>query len=117
VSVGVTVAMTLVAGGVGAVLRALVLRALPSVGTAVVNVVGTSVLALALVAQGSGALTTSWTVVIGVGLTGSLTTFSGWMAEVDRELGDRPARTLLLKVLVPLLLGVAATVVAFAMIA
>jgi CrcB protein len=117
VSVGVMVAMTLVAGGVGAVLRAFVVRALPSSGTAVVNVVGTSVLALALVAQGSGALTTSWTVVIGVGLTGSLTTFSGWMAEVDRELRDRPARTLLLKVLVPLLLGVAVTVVAFALIA
>ena len=109
-----TVVLTLAAGGIGAVLRTLVVRALPSAGTGIVNIVGTCVLALALVGHGSGALATSWTVVVAVGLTGALTTFSGWIMEVERALRERPIRALAVQVLAPLLLGVALTVVAFA---
>lgn len=116
-SVTTTVGLTLVAGGIGAVLRTIVVRALPAAGTGIVNIVGTCVLALALVAHSAGALATSWTVVVVVGLTGALTTFSGWMLEVERGLRDRPISTLVAQVLAPLLLGVALTVVAFAVIA
>jgi fluoride ion exporter CrcB/FEX len=116
-SVALTVMLTVAAGSIGAALRALVVRWSPSAGTAIVNVGGTFVLALTLVGHAAGAVTTSGAVVLGVGLSGALTTFSGWMAEIEEGLRVRPVTVLLARVLVPLLLGVALTVVAFAVIA
>jgi fluoride ion exporter CrcB/FEX len=111
-----TVLATLVAGGAGAVLRAAAVARAPRAGTAVVNVVGTALLALVLVAQAWGAVGTATAVVLGVGFSGSLTTFSGWIALLVDGLSTRPVRTLLVDLLLPLLAAVALSVVAFAVV-
>jgi len=108
------VALTLLAGGLGASLRALAVRRSPRAGTALVNVVGTVVLALVLALYGRGVLASGAAVVLGVGLSGSLTTFSGWMAVIAEGLAVRPAVTLLVDLLFPLALAVGGTVVVFA---
>jgi fluoride ion exporter CrcB/FEX len=115
VTVLLTVLATLVAGGAGAVIRASAVARSVRAGTAVVNVVGTALLAAVLVAHGRGAIGTATAVVLGVGFSGSLTTFSGWIALVADGLRERPSRTLLVDVLLPLLASVALTVAAFAL--
>lgn len=116
-SVTLTVLATLAAGGVGAVLRAAVVARAPRAGTACVNVAGTALLALVLVALGRDAIGTSTAMVLAVGLSGSLTTFSGWMLLLADGLQRRPARTLLIDLLLPLLVAVGLTVVVFAVVA
>jgi fluoride ion exporter CrcB/FEX len=114
VSAGVVVLATLLAGGFGAVVRTAVVARSPRVGVSAVNLAGTTLLAVTLVAHGRGAIGVGMTVVLAVGLSGSLTTFSGWMAVLDDGLRARPLRTLLLDLLLPLGLAVAITVLAFA---
>ncbi len=116
-TVALTVLLTLAAGGAGAVIRAAATARAPRLGTAAVNVAGTAVLALVLVALGRGAIGSATAVVLGVGLSGSLTTFSGWIALLDDGLRDRPGHTLLVDLLLPVLAGVGLTVVIFAFVA
>jgi fluoride ion exporter CrcB/FEX len=111
------VVATLLAGGLGAVLRAAAIARAPRSGVATVNVAGTAVLALALVALGRGLIGTGPAVVLGVGLSGSLTTFSGWMAVLVDGFEQRPWRTLLVDLLLPLVTAVGITVLAFAVLA
>jgi fluoride ion exporter CrcB/FEX len=113
-SVLLTVLATLVAGGAGAVIRASAVARSVRAGTAVVNVIGTGLLAALLVAHGRGAIGTATAVVLGVGFSGSLTTFSGWIALLVDGLRERPWRTLLIDLLLPVLASVALTVIAFA---
>jgi fluoride ion exporter CrcB/FEX len=112
-----TVLVTLLAGGLGAVVRAAAVERAPRAGTALVNVAGTLLLALVLLARARGMLGDAGAVVLGVGLSGSLTTFSGWMAVVADGLTLRPLRTVLLDLLLPLLTAVALTVMVFAVLA
>jgi fluoride ion exporter CrcB/FEX len=108
------VVATVVAGGLAAVVRAAVVRLAPRLGTALVNIIGTLVLALVLVAHGRGVLGVGTVVVVGVGLSGSLTTFSGWMAVLADGFAEDRLGTLLLDVIVPLVAAVAITVGVFA---
>ena len=108
---------TVVAGGIGAVVRAALVARAPRAGTAAVNLVGTTVLALVLVAHGRGVLDDAAAVVLGVGLSGSLTTFSGWMALLADGFAGHPVRTLLVDVLLPTVAAVGLTVLVFAVIA
>lgn len=117
VSSVLVVLATLAAGGIGAVIRAAVTARGPRLGTAVVNVVGTALLALVLVALGRGTIGTGTAAVLGIGLSGSLTTFSGWMALLADGLQEQPARTLLVDLMLPVLAAVGVTVVAFALVA
>ncbi len=105
---------TLLAGGVGAVLRAVAIARAPRAGVAIVNVAGTALLALVLVAYGRDLLGTGLAVVLGVGLSGSLTTFSGWMAVLVDGFEQRPRVTLLVDLVLPLVTAVGITVIAFA---
>jgi fluoride ion exporter CrcB/FEX len=107
----------MLAGGVGAVLRAGAIARAPRAGVGVVNVTGTALLALVLVAFRQDLIGTGAAVVLGVGLSGSLTTFSGWMAVLVDGFERRPLATLLLDLLVPLVTAVAITVLAFAVLA
>jgi len=111
------IAATLLAGGLGAVLRAGAIAGAARSGVAVVNVMGTAVLALVLVAHGRGLIGTGLAVVFGVGFSGSLTTFSGWMAVLVDGFERRPLTTLLVDLLLPLVVAVAITVLAFAVLA
>jgi hypothetical protein len=126
--------LTAGAGGSGAVLRLLVTCVLPRRGVDVVNVLGTGLFALILALHGRGGLTDASAIVLGLGLCGSLTTFSGWMAVLTRpapgtvEPGApddarvrvrtaRPSiRTTLGPIVLPLLAGVAVVVLVFATI-
>jgi len=110
-------AATLLAGASGAVLRAGIVMRSPRAGTALVNVIGTAILALVLAAHGRGMFDVGVAVVLGVGLSGSLTTFSGWMAVLADGFGRRPVVTALVDLLLPLAAAVALTVVAFATLA
>ena len=102
----------LAAGAGGAVLRAVVVGVLPRTGTAVVNVVGTAVLAVVVALAGTGRLGPTAAAVWGLGLAGSLTTFSGWVVRVADGWRTAPGRTLVLEVAAPVLTGVAITVLA-----
>ena len=112
-----TLLATLAAGAVGALIRAALTVRSPRLGTATMNVTGTALLALLLVALERGAIADEVAVVLGVGLSGSLTTFSGWIALLADGLPDRPVRTLLVDLLLPLLVAVGVTVLAFAVVA
>jgi len=116
-STPLVVGLTLLGGGAGAVLRAMAVSRAPRLGTAAVNVVGTALLALVLVAVGRGLITTGVAVILGVGVSGSLTTFSGWMAVLADGFAQRPWRTLVLDLLLPLLLAVALMIVVLAALA
>jgi fluoride ion exporter CrcB/FEX len=111
---------TLAAGALGAVVRAAAVARAPRAGTTVVNLAGTLLLALVLVAHGRGAVGGGVAVVVGVGLSGSLTTFSGWIALLVARIEQRPSAvvpTVVLDLLLPLLAGVAITVLVFATLA
>jgi len=113
-SVALTVVATLLAGALGAVIRAAVVVRAPRAGTAAVNVAGTGILALTLVAHGRGLLSVTAAVVIGIGLSGALTTFSGWMAVLADGAARRPVGTVVIDLVVPLVTAVGLTVLAFA---
>ena len=110
------VVATLAAGGLGAVLRAVAVARSPRAGTMVANLVGTLVLALTIVAHDAGTLGGPLALVLGVGLSGSLTTFSGWVALLADGLAERPWRTVAVDLLVPVLVAVVLTVLAFAVL-
>ncbi len=111
-----TIVGTLAAGAVGAALRAWVVAAAPRAGTASVNLLGTALLALVLAGASRELLDAGVAVALGVGLSGSLTTFSGWMALVANGLQDRPWHTLVLDLLLPTLVAVGITVLVFAVL-
>lgn len=110
---GAVVALALVAGALGSVVRAVVVAALPRAGTGFVNVVGTLVLAICWALVGADRLSPDVAAVAGLGFAGALTTFSGWVARVDAGLGPAPVRTLAWEVVLPLAAGTALTVAAF----
>jgi fluoride ion exporter CrcB/FEX len=110
----ITLALTLVAGAAGAVVRALVTAALPRHGTDVVNLAGTLLLALTLVLQGRGAVSFDTAFIVGVGFSGSLTTFSAWIGLVAGGLAGRPLVSIVRGVLLPLGAAVGLTVLVFA---
>lgn len=112
----VTLVATLAAGAVGAVLRAAVVFRAPRAGTAAVNLAGTLLLAGVVLANGRGALGDPTAVILGVGLSGSLTTFSGWVALVADGLDGAPLRTIVVDVMLPLLTAVGLTVLVFAVV-
>jgi len=99
------------------VLRAVAIARAPRSGVAIVNVAGTALLALVLVAYGRELLGSGLAVILGVGLSGSLTTFSGWMAVLVDGFEQRPRITLLVDLLLPLVTAVGITVIAFATLA
>jgi fluoride ion exporter CrcB/FEX len=107
---------TSLAGALGAVVRAALVTRSPRAGTAFVNVVGTVTLALTLVAHGRGMLGTAAAVVLGVGFSGSLTTFSGWMAVLADGFVHRPVVTALVDLLLPSAAAVGLSVAVFAML-
>lgn len=113
-TLALTLLATLVAGAVGAVVRAALTGRAPRLGTATANVTGTALLAFVLVALERGAIAVEVAVILGVGLSGSLTTFSGWIVLLVDGSQDRPVRTLLIDGLLPLLVAVGVTVLAFA---
>ena len=115
-TVALTVLATLAAGALGAVVRAELVARAPRAGTAAVNLAGTALLALVVLAHGRGLLDVGMAVVLGVGLSGSLTTFSGWMAVLADGLADRPARTLVVDLLLPTLTAVGLAVLVFAVV-
>lgn len=108
---------TVAAGGLGAVLRALAVARAPRAGTTAANLVGTLLLALVLVAQDAGTIDGVTALVLGVGLSGALTTFSGLVALVVDGVSERPLRTLVVDALLPALVAVGLTVVVFAALA
>ena len=108
---------TLAAGGLGAVLRALAVERSPRLGTAAANLLGTLILALTIVAHDAGTLDGPMALVLGVGLSGSLTTFSGWIALLADGSSERPWCTVAIDLLLPLLVAVGLTVLAFATLA
>lgn len=78
------------AGGVGACLRWLLTawldhRRRRGTGTEVVNLVGAFALGLLVTLTDAGRMGSFWGPVLGVGLLGSLTTFSTWMVETLEE--------------------------------
>ena len=112
-----TLAATLVAGALGAVVRALVVARLPRHGTTLVNLAGTLLLALVLMLEGRGTVTSAVALVVGVGFSASLTTFSGWVALLaDRSVG-RPLTTIVVDLLLPTVSAVGLTVLVFATLA
>lgn len=112
-----TVIATLAAGGLGAVLRALAVTRAPRSGTALVNLTGTLLLALVIVAHDAGRIGGAGALVLGVGLSGSLTTFSGWVALLADGFTERPLRTLILELVSPVIAAVGLVVLAFAVVA
>jgi fluoride ion exporter CrcB/FEX len=112
-----TVLATLVAGAGGAVVRAALVERSARAGTTIANLAGTLVLTLVLVAHGRSAIGDGVAVVLGVGFSGSLTTFSGWMAVLADGLVRRPVRTVVVDLLLPLLAAVGLTVLVFAVVA
>jgi len=110
----VTAALTLLAGAAGAVVRALVTAWLPRQGTDVVNLVGTLLLALVLVLQGRGAIGFDTAFIVGVGFSGSLTTFSAWIGLVAGGLPTHPLASIVRGLLLPLGAAVGLTVLVFA---
>jgi len=113
---GATVALVLLAGALGAVLRAVTVAALPRAGTTVVNLAGTLLLAATVALLGAGRLGPDTAAVLGLGLSGALTTFSGWVERIDAGIGAERRRTVATLVVLPLLAGVALTVAAFVLL-
>ena len=108
---------TLVAGALGAVLRAAAVARAPRAGTAAVNVAGTALLALVVATLERGLLTEAAAVVLGVGFAGALTTFSGWVALLVDGWSRRPAATVVLDLVLPVLVAVGAVVLVFLTVA
>jgi len=109
-----TVMGVMLAGAIGAVIRGWLVDRSPVGGTHTVNLAGTLLLALMLVARDRGFVTDVTAVIVGVGLCGSLTTFSGWMALLDTTRRATPLRALLRDAVAPLVTGVLLTVLVFA---
>lgn len=97
-----TVVLALLAGGVGALLRAEVTaRAGVRRGTAAVNLAGASLLGLLVGLAGGTGADSDVLVVLGAGAMGGLTTFSTWMVDTS----ERPDADQVPAVLVTLFVG------------
>jgi fluoride exporter len=99
------------AGGVGAVLRFLVDRAVARraarsfpFGTLAVNISGAAVLGL----LGGLALSRHTALLAGTAFVGSYTTFSTWMLETQRLSEERQVRNALANIVVSIVLGIGA---------
>jgi len=116
VSTLLVVLATLAAGALGAVLRASAVARAPRAGTTFANLAGTLLLALVLVAHDAGRIGDGAASVLGVGLSGASTTFSGWVAILADGLAERPLRTLTFDLALPMLTAVGLVVLAFAVV-
>lgn len=105
---------TLAAGALGAVVRAMLIARAPRAGTTLANLAGTLLLAGVLAGVDRGLINGTVALVLGVGLSGALTTFSGWIALLDEGLRERPGRTVLVDLLLPLSAAVGLVVLVFA---
>lgn len=114
VTLALTVLGTLVAGAVGAVVRATLVARAPRAGTTVANLAGTLLLAGVLAAVDRGLLGGTAALVLGVGLSGSLTTFAGWVSLLNEGLHERPGRAVVVDLLLPLGAAVGLVVLVFA---
>jgi CrcB protein len=99
------------AGGVGAVLRFLVDRAVARraarsfpLGTLVVNISGAALLGL----LGGLALSRHTALLAGTAFVGSYTTFSTWMLETQRLSEERQVRNAVANIVVSIVLGIGA---------
>ncbi len=99
------------AGGVGAVLRFVVDRAVARraarsfpFGTLAVNISGAALLGL----LGSLALSRSTALLAGTAFVGSYTTFSTWMLETQRLSEERQVRNAVANIVVSIVLGIGA---------
>jgi CrcB protein len=99
------------AGGVGAVLRFLVDRAVARraarsfpLGTLAVNISGAAVLGL----LGGLALSRHTALLAGTAFVGSYTTFSTWMLETQRLSEERQVRNAVVNIVVSIVLGIGA---------
>lgn len=101
---------TLSAGALGTVMRFMLVRRAPVVGIHGVNVVGTALLAVVVARFNQGAIDWQVAVIVGVGFSGALTTFSSWIVLIDERRKTNAWRTLVLDVVVPIVLSVAVTV-------
>jgi fluoride ion exporter CrcB/FEX len=110
----VTLGLTLIAGALGAVVRALVTQRLPRSGITTVNVAGTLLLVVVLVLEGRGVISFDVAFIVGIGFSGSLTTFSAWIGQLVTGLEQRPLTTVLRELLLPVALAVGLTVLTFA---
>lgn len=102
------IAVTALAGGLGAVVRWLVTRGLshrmaPWLATGLINVAGAGTLGVVF-----GAGVEGWVGAAALGLLSGFTTFSTWMAEALGLWPASPGRVRPLIVAVPLALGLAA---------
>ena len=105
-----TVVWAVLAGGVGALVRAEVTaRTGVRRGTAIVNLVGAALLGLVVGLAGGADADTGTVLVVGTGLCGGLTTFSTWMLDTT----ERPEQDQAPAVVVTLLVGVAVAGVAW----
>lgn len=102
-----------VVGGIGAVLRFVVDRAVARraarafpFGTLAVNISGAALLGF----LGSLALGQDAALLAGTGFVGAYTTFSTWMLETQRLGEERQTRTALANIVVSVVLGMAAAV-------
>jgi CrcB protein len=100
------------AGGVGAVLRFLVDRAVARraarsfpFGTLVVNISGAALLGL----LGGLALSRHTALLAGTAFVGSYTTFSTWMLETQRLSEERQVRNAVVNIVVSIVLGIGAS--------
>lgn len=107
---------TLAAGGVGTVIRFIVVSRAPIKGVHGVNVAGTVVLALMVALFNTGRIDWPIAVVFGVGFSGALTTFSTWIGLIDERIGANPVRTVLRDVAAPVVIAVAFTVFVFVLV-
>jgi CrcB protein len=101
----------MLAGGVGAVLRFLVDRAVARraarsfpFGTLVVNISGAALLGL----LGGLALSRHTALLAGTAFVGSYTTFSTWMLETQRLSEERQVRNAVANIVVSIVLGIGA---------
>lgn len=104
---------TLAAGGVGTVIRFVVVSKAPVMGVHAVNIAGTVVLAFTVALLNAGRIDWPVALVFGVGFSGALTTFSTWIGLIDARLSEKPLRAVVADVLTPVLIAVALSVLVF----
>jgi fluoride exporter len=109
-----------VAGAFGAVLRAEIVdasqRRLPGAagrarGTAAVNLLGTLLLAVILAIDLMVGIDAAVLIIVGIGLCGSVTTFSGWVVDAVRRSSSAPLRAVGQDVVLQALVGIGLVVV------
>ncbi len=104
---------TLAAGSLGTLARFVTVRAAPVVGVHGVNIAGTVVLATVVALLNAGAIAWQLALIVGVGFSGALTTFSTWIVLVEKRRQQNFWRTILIDVATPVVIAVGLTVVTF----